>query len=245
KGDGGTVGRGHCDAEPHEQRFAPAQMPEGYKVSALAFRGSVLYAGGSCGREVLGLFDFSEPAPAWAALPGPEQFQQHGKSIDDLLVDGDRLIAVDNIVVPKWLLLYDVSDPSRPALGGVRGLPWHTTYEHIHTGALGADWMALLSSGVNHGTQSRHIEFYDRRGLEPFGGVTVSSSAWGRPDEQEDESGFREWQDLAWVGNVLLVASGRHGVGVLDLDRVKRPPRPRRHSAEYGWYGSEQAHEQF
>jgi hypothetical protein len=58
----GTVGRGHCDAEPHEQRFAPARLPDGYRPSALAFRGSVLYAGGSCGREVLGLLTSSFPS---------------------------------------------------------------------------------------------------------------------------------------------------------------------------------------
>jgi hypothetical protein len=245
--DGGTVGRGHCDAEPHEQRFAPARMPAGYTAAALAFRGPVLYAGGSGGREVLGRFDFNEPAPAWTPLPVPEQFRQEGKSIDDLLVDGDRLIAVDNVVVPKWLLLYDVTNPSRPALADVRELPWHTSWEQIHTGSLGADWMALLSSGANHGTRSRHIEFYGRGSLEPFGGMTeayggANLEVFGGVTVSLD---FRGWQDLAWVGNVLLIATGRHGLGVLDLDRIEKPPGPRSYDAEYPRYRLEQPHRQF
>jgi hypothetical protein len=242
--DGSSVGRGHCDAEPHEQRFAPARMPEGYQAFALAFRGPVLYAGGRCGRELLGRFDFSEPRPVWTSFPVPGQFREFGERIDDLLVDGDRLIAVENSVVSWWLLLYDVGEPSRPALAGVRELPWHTTYEHLHTGSLGADWLALLSSGDNDGTRSRHLEFYARGSLEPFGGASISSTAWVGFDKAR-WSDFRDWQDLAWAGNVLLVASGWHGLGVLDLDRTEKPPQPRPFVGEHLRYDLEPSHRQF
>jgi hypothetical protein len=242
---GRVIGRTHSDAEPHEQWFPPLSMPKDYQAETLLFRGQVLYAGGSCGREVLGLFDFDEVEPAWVALPVPAQFRRDGKRIDDLLVDGNHLIAVDNIVVPKWLLVYDIGNPRNPALSRVSELPWHTTYEQFHSGRVGAHWLALLSSGVNHGHVSLHVTLLDRTSLQPFGSVSVEAMGSMR-HSREDTTGAnaRTWHDIEWVGDLLLIAAGRHGIGWLDLNLVPRPTQPLR-KGEHGWFEGDEDNARF
>jgi hypothetical protein len=194
-------------------------MPEGYTAAALAIKGPALYAGGKCGTEVLGTFAIDEPEPAWVPLPIPEQFRRHGKRVDDLIVAGDRLIAVDDMIIPQYLLLYDVSSPLRPALVEVRGLPCHTTCEQIERGALGASYLALLSSGVNHLTRTSHVALYERAGLGALGSLRVVTRTWGPDGEQQ----ARTWHDVAWCGDVLLIAAGADGAGLLDLGTIGRP----------------------
>jgi hypothetical protein len=239
KDEGATIHRAHTDAEPHEQRFPVIRMPEGYKAAALAIKGPALYAGGNCGKEVLGMFAIDEPEPTWVPLPIPEQFQRYGKRVDDLLVDGNRLIAVDDKIIPQYLLRYDVSSPLKPALVEVKELPWHTTYEHIERGALGASYLALLSSGVNHGTSTSHVAFYDREGLGARGSFSVVARHGQYRTVLDQDT--RSWHDLAWCGDVLLIASDEAGVGLLDLGTISRPPLLTYDQQRHSWRGAEDA----
>lgn len=235
--EGATIHRAHTDAEPHEQRFPVIRLPQDYKAAALAIKGPALYAGGNCGTEVLGLFPIDEPDPAWVPLPIPERFRRHGKRVDDLIVDGDRLIAVDDIVVPQYLLLYDISAPLAPKLVSVKELPWHTTYEHIERGALGPTCLALLSSGVNHGTSTSHVAFYERASLGPIGSISALRKRWHIEPGQR----ARSWNDVAWCGEELLIAAGDDGVGLLDLRAVSRPPPLAYDQQRHSWRGGEDA----
>ncbi|MBN9117952.1 MAG: hypothetical protein J0I06_02090 [Planctomycetes bacterium] len=219
--DGAAIGRTHLDAVEGEGGFAPLVMPEGYRAACLLFHRQVLFVGGNCGNEVIGAFDLAAPEPRWVPLDVPPQFQRYGKEIDDLLLDGDRLLAVDDIVSPKYLLRYDVDDPRRPRLMDVLEIPWHSSYETIHSGALGTNWVALLSSSVNHGWAAVHIALFDRVTLEEQGALTKTRKGSYRRAEEPDT---RDWRGLAFHGNVLLVAAGADGVGVLDLDALKKPP---------------------
>ncbi len=211
--EGRTIRRAHCDAEPAEQKFPPIRLPDGYSAATLAFHGQALYVGGGCGMEVLGLYAYHDPEPAWVPLPVPEEFRRHGKRVDDLLVDGTRLIAVDDIIVPQYLLLYDVRAPLAPALDRVVELTYHTTYEHIEKGALGGPWLALLSSGISSGGESSHVGLYGRDALVPLGSIST-----GRRRGHS-----HTWLDLEMCGETLLIAAGEAGVGVLDLGAVERP----------------------
>lgn len=216
--DGGkAIGRAHLDATEGEGGFAPLPMPSGYTAACLRFHRQVLFVGGNCGQEVLGTFDFAAPEPRWAPLAVPPQFRQHGKRIDDLLLDGDRLIAVDDIVFPKYLLRYDVSDPRNPWLIDVADLPYHSSYERIHSAALGLDWVALFSTTANHGWRGIHIALLGRTELQER---AVLSATTNPPFGGTDDVERRDWRGVAFHGNTLLVAAGRDGVGVLNLDQM-------------------------
>jgi hypothetical protein len=222
--EGKAIGRTHVDAEPREhERFAPVSMPTDYHAECLAFAGGVLYVGGRCGKEVLGRFDFGEVSPAWVPVEVPAELRQPGKAVDDLLPDGDRLVAVDDIVYPKYLLRYDVADPCRPELRRTEKLFNHGTYESILAASLGDSCVALLSSTVGMGGSARHIALLDRGSLHEFACLSTWTRRWG-----DDPSGGREehqhqWQGVAWRGDVLLIAAGPEGVGILDPGGVARP----------------------
>jgi hypothetical protein len=217
--EGRAIGRAHVDAEPAEQRSFPLlAMPADYKAHTLAFAGDVLYVGGECGEEVLGTFDLAEVAPAWAPVEVPPGLRQQGKAMDDLLVDGDRLIAVDDIVYPKYLVLYDVADPARPRLREVRDIPNHGTYERIHTAALGENWLAILSGTFGRAGAFQHVALFDRESLHEHVALHGRLRSFDGPEgdpaaEQRDPP----WHDVALRGDVLLLAAGSQGLGVLHL----------------------------
>ncbi|VTU01326.1 unnamed protein product [Gemmataceae bacterium] len=226
--DGGkAIGRTHLDAIDGEGGFAAVPMPDGYTAGCLLFHRQVLFVGGNCGTEVIGRFDFASSEPEWVPLEVPEQFRQYGKRIDDLLLDGDRLIAVDDYTSPKFLLVYQIAEPRCPELVQVHGLPALWWGEHISTGAVGREWVALLSTGGGTVVGPRvQIGLYDRQSLGLLGYLAaVPDAAHGLAAYLEDRP-RRTWTHLAFSEDTLLIAAGRDGVGVLDLAPLERPTSP-------------------
>ncbi len=80
-----------------------------------------------------------------------------GKSIDDILIRGEELILVDNIVYPKFLIKYSIISPNAPTHISTQNLPNNGTYEHIVKGDINDDWMVIFSSTVGRGGTSQHI----------------------------------------------------------------------------------------
>jgi hypothetical protein len=222
--EGRAVSLARVDAACQVSPRPDLSLPDGYEAACLAFRGDVLYVGGACGREAAGLFDLALERPAWTRLDLPENLRKDGKRIDALLVDGGRLVAVDDLIVPKWLLTYDAADPRWPRLAAVFRLPVHGTYEHIVAATLGTDWLAVFSTTVGMFGEGRHVGLLDRRALRPYGGVSWSSRSWtygGTVQTTEPP-----WEAIAFQGDVLFIAWGLGGLGVLDLSEVERPAEP-------------------
>ncbi len=220
--EGRQIGLIHLDAEPHEQNFPPLAMPgENVVAHSLAFHRGVLYVGGVGSKEMLGRFDLHDAAPAWKPLAIPPELQRANKSIDELLIDGERLIAVDDCVEPKWLLVYDLAEPGRPLIERA-GIYGHGVNETVCQGALGASWVALLSTSCDMGGSHRMISLLDRPQLYSCGGLIVEDglSSW-HPHSREGAM-IRSWHQVAFLGDILLLAAGRDGLGVLDLSSIAR-----------------------
>jgi hypothetical protein len=81
----------------------------------------------------------------------------YGKAIDDILILGNRLILVDNIIFPKYLFEYDISIPGNPIHIKTDELETNGTYEHIVCGDINERWMVLLSSTFGMGGASDYI----------------------------------------------------------------------------------------
>ena len=222
--DGKTIGRTHLDAVEGEGGFAPLRMPEGYTAGCLLFHRQVLFVGGECGEEVIGSFDFARPEPKWMPLEVPKQFQKHGKRIDDLLLDGVHLIAVDNIVFPKYLLRYDISSPRAPRLIGVSDLGPHGVYEHIACGAVGNTWLALLSTSFGMGGGYAFLSLLNRHDFGEHGWLQAPrNDDFTRRYSGTDPATARTWHHIIFHGDILLIAADKDGVGVLDLRSIPRP----------------------
>lgn len=127
-GDGRTVCilRNLQGAEPIATRV---KLPFGQKLQALALHEDVIYTGGT-GRKILGCIDLRGTA-RWTPLEPPPGIGLRGKSIDGFAVAGRRLIAVDDLVTPRYFLVYDLAASRVPRPIEARPFPWLLSLEHV------------------------------------------------------------------------------------------------------------------
>jgi hypothetical protein len=157
------------------------------------------------------------------------------KAIDELFVDGDRLLAIDDIVFPRYSLIYAIRDRTQLELMQSVQMVDHTSYESVCAATLGQRWLAVISAGVNHGTWMQYVAVLERDSLtericyhylvDPFEGRDAQTSG-----------GIVKSTGLVFVGDVLALAGGDAGLGIVDLrdyeppavepDRWASPPGP-------------------
>lgn len=88
-------------------------------------------------------------------------------------MNGSRLLAIDDRVFPKWLLVYDLNRGERPALVHHELINHHHTYEHILHGAVGGGWLLLLSTSVGRAGGYRHLAIYHAASLRELAVLDV------------------------------------------------------------------------
>lgn len=164
----------------------------------------------------------------WMAVPLPQDIMKRGKAVDGLHLLGDTLVVVDDIVTPKWLLLYDLLGSGAPIHRDTIRLPHHTTYERIIHTFLGATGLWCLSKGINHGVASTHLwrlslPAFEQEAHWAASDVRRSSfpSAFDAPPVFKDTRAAMDCllSCLAVVevdGNILLACGGKR-LGVIAL----------------------------
>ena len=157
------------DAEPwFEKKMSPVTLPKNCLGDDVLIHNAIIYIGG---RSKSGEFLWQRTITDqnWLALPFPDDFSpKRYKSIDLLFLDGNKLIAVDDIVYPKWIFTYDISEPKHPKPIGMATLKQHTSYESVYGGADNNDYIVLLSEGINHDQCFKFISLLDKKTLEEF-----------------------------------------------------------------------------
>ena len=139
--------------------FRKIKLPWRSKVCVLTLDNDVVYIGGVYGKGMLGLIDLGGKS-AWTPLDVPEIARGMGKGIDGIAVHEDRLIAVDDSILPRYLLIYDIADRRDPRLLETRELPVHNTLEQVVSVAASGGTMALLSTSMNHGATGLHVALF-------------------------------------------------------------------------------------
>jgi len=109
----------------------------------------------------------------------PKTIWKLGKPIDELLVDGDRLMAVDG-----HFITYDIAADGALGEATVVGLPGRTAYERVRFAGLGERWVAVLSGGFDRTTGSEHLALLDRATLVER--ACLSRVLWHGPDPNEE-----------------------------------------------------------
>jgi len=125
--------------------------------TALPLEGGLLVGGHGKVAEALWWRHPLQDSDRWESLDLPKKIRRPGKAIDGLHLDGQRLIAVDDIVTPKWLLLYALEQGPAFVQQQLVLLPSHGSYERVIDSFLGDQRLWCLSRGVNHGTVSTHV----------------------------------------------------------------------------------------
>jgi len=140
-----------------------------YDFRCIAKKGNVIYLGGMQikdefrSRELISILDLEKPDSfSLQNLKVPIDFN-YGKSIDDILTVDDKLILVDNIVYPKYLFEYDISEPSKPIHTKTIELRNNGTYEHIIKGEANKDWLILFSATVGMYGSSSYINISGKK----------------------------------------------------------------------------------
>jgi hypothetical protein len=255
--------RAKVESDGTLRRMPDVELPTYILNQTLAIKDDVLYLGGfqvkkeskrSLSKvnegELAGFFDLGLDEPEWHPLPLPIDMQA-GKSIDDVLVYDDKLVLVDNIMFPKYLFEYDISNPMAPVATKTIDLPNNGTYEHIHRGSINSNWMAILSGGVGRAGSSQYVSVFSLPNYEQVFMVSLLHSAFDLLDqdsfstlEKELEKARNEvsLHDFAVVGGHLLIACGHHGLGVFTLpDRLQQyQEKQKQIEVEFGndikWY---------
>jgi hypothetical protein len=131
---------------------------------AIACKNSTVYLGGEydvdalfTSGELFIIIDFDKVDFTLKNIKIPARMIQ-GKSIDDILINGNELILVDNVVYPKYLFKFDISNPNDPVHLRTANLPGGGTYDHIIKGDINHDWMVLFSSTSGMGGPYQHIK---------------------------------------------------------------------------------------
>lgn len=222
------------DAPWTREMLPLAPLPNGCVGHAALPMGDGLFVGGT-GPNHEALWQRTAAAESsWITVPLPQEIMKRGKAVDGLHVLGDTLVVVDNIVTPKWLLLYGLSNPGLPAHRDTIRLPAHTTYERIIHSSLGASGLWCLSKGINHGVCSTHLwrlslpdfqqdAHWTARDVSHVAVPSVFDTPPASEDTSSAMSGLLSSLAAVEVEGRLLLACGGRGLAMIALgDRPDR-----------------------
>lgn len=205
------------------------QIQSDFNPSCLNSKGNVVYLGGSNRNkdhkvgEIFAILDLGKNDFTLELKEIPIEVS-YGKSIDDILIFENKLILVDNIVYPKYLLEYDITDSKNPKHTITKELANNGTYEHIIKGELNKNWLILLSSTTGMGGSSDYISITKRTLISRSSGISAHRpSHWmSRKSEDEydnNEDSHKNFNDICLMDNLLYVLVDS-SVYSLDLKTV-------------------------
>jgi hypothetical protein len=205
------VVRGLHAACPRPVRGPDVRLPWAAEVLALALVDGIVYAGGRAWGLFLGWVDPEAEGPRFQRVETPQA--AIGKGIDGFALHGRRLVAVDDIVLPRYLIVLDVSDARAPRLLETLDLRAHSSAECVRSVAANTRAMALLSTSANRGRQAVHVSLLELSTLRE------RAVFHGRPRDslRAHDVPVVDFRSVALSEDALLIAAGTQGVGVIDL----------------------------
>lgn len=158
-------------------------MKLGIAYNSLACKGNAVYFGGIQGDH------YTSDAAMFAWMNLDDQVydptrldvpieSKSGKSIDDVVVDGEQLILVDNIIYPKFIFFYDISDEQNPIYKQACELPNNGTYEHIEKADAANGKVVTLSSTIGGMGGFDYISIIDTEQLKRFKKASADDENW-------------------------------------------------------------------
>ena len=133
-----------------------------------------LFIGGEVGQEVLIQRNFK--TGDWYSLDIPTDVLFPGKAIDDIVVNNDTIYAVDNIVLPKYILTYLNNDSAKCDYLRKIDLKANGPYESIRQAMITSDYFGLISDTYSgYSGAAYHITIYDKVDFQNSFAITVES----------------------------------------------------------------------
>lgn len=166
-----------------------------------------IFIGGEMGQDML--VQYNLLTQEWYSLEIPTQLLFPRKAIDDLLVNDSALIAVDNLVMPKYVVYYKLnSKTDRLPFSYLFELKYNNSYESIYKARITHEYLGMISGGYNQGSgSSEHISIY--RSDDMSMSFATSVNEFGK--------NYQTFNDIAIIGANVVIASKEKGLGILHI----------------------------
>ena len=178
-------------------------IPYDIKPKSLLIDDDNIFIGGEMENEIL--VQYNLKTQKWFSLEIPDEIKFRGKSIDDIVINENYLIAIDNIVVPKYILYYQLKCEGKLVFSHQKELKFNSSYESTHLARIWNNYLGLYSTTLNWGNYSEHITIY--KGLDLKESFAISS----------DYNVKGNIKDILLINNKLYVANKNKGLGVLVI----------------------------
>lgn len=181
-------------------------IPYDMKPKALLLFDNNLFIGGQMGKEIL--IQYQIRKNQWEKLEIPEGVRMWGKAVDDLVVNDSLLIAIDNLVMPKYILYYNLKPVNKLELSHFRALKSNGAYESIHQGRLTKKYLGLISNTFSgYAGSTEHITIYNNIGLTSSFAISTN----------QNDRGYHTFNDFVIIGDKVIIASKEMGLGILEI----------------------------
>ena len=219
------------------EKISKVQIPNDINPISISVFKDNIFVGGDNEKEKI--YCYSYTSNKWTKLDIPTELAMFGKSVDDFMITGDTLIAVDNIVMPKYLLYYDIQDLKNIKLIKSYTVPPNGSYETLFRGLIYDNYFVILSSTYGgSGSQSyltvlkRHdlpnlIDYETKQGDYQYKGFSISNGLknyWHlrrRPNTYPN----RFWLDIVEKDGKILIAESPNRIATLVINENYFKPR--------------------
>lgn len=180
-------------------------IPYEIKPKTILLNNDNLFIGGEMGKEIL--IQYHLKSEKWFQLEIPKEVIFYGKAVDDLVVNDTLLIAVDNIIMPKYILYYYLNSNEKLKFSHFKELKSNSSYESIHKARFANSYLGLLSTTMNYGTVREHITIYSNLDLVKSFAITVVYKK------------NMNFVDFILVDDKLFLANSSKGLGILKIKK--------------------------
>lgn len=180
-------------------------IPFEIKPKAILLNSDNLFIGGEMGKEIL--IQYHLKNEKWHQLEIPKEVIFFGKAVDDLVVNDTLLIAVDNIIIPKYILYYHLNTNAKLKFSHFKELKSNSSYESIHKARITNSYLGLFSTTMNHGTMREHITIYSDLNLVKSFTISI------------DYKRKMTYQDFILINDNLFIANSSKGLGKFKIKK--------------------------
>ncbi len=183
-------------------------IPFDIKPKTILLNDDNLYIGGELGKEML--VQYNIQSEKWYKLEIPAEVNMFGKAIDDLLINDSLLIAIDNIVMPKYVLFYHLNSKDKLDFSHFKELKSNGAYESIYQGRITSNYLGLISRTYSgYVGETEHITIYDK--LELTHSFAISTNQWDKD--------YHTFTDFIIIKDKIVIASKEKGLGIFEIKK--------------------------
>ena len=192
-----------CIIEIRTSNQFKLSIPFDIKPKTILINNDNLFIGGEMGKELLIQYHFKDEK--WYQLEIPKEVIFFGKAVDDLIISDTLLIAVDNLIMPKYILYYILNTNDQLKFSHFKKLKSNSSYEYIYKARIVNSYLGLLSTTMNYGNKREHITLYADLNLLKSFAITF------------DYKINMNINDFILVDNKLFIANSKKGLGILNI----------------------------